>query len=607
MHGLVTLGGEGNSNMHARPNEKARRRLPAHRAGVTSQQGTVLLMILMSLFAIGLMSMVVAQVATTEISISANLTAAQQTFLPADGASQLLLGDLIDMTRTLGRFPTDNELDAIPAPSFSSVNLTQFDAFADGPLLQTTLADGLHVGLSAEIQRFRALAKTEAPGPPQSEATVEILGEFASIPIFQFGVLYEGDLDIHPSPLMTIGGRVHSNADIYVDPDVEVSFDSTVTANGNIYNRREAGWASGGAVRIQDSTGAYQDMAGLDSDSPTWTSDAISRWDGRVRSGEIGGDRVDLVIEDPSNPRLIIEPGRAADSLPDQAAKLWYSAGLRIVNGRGYDSLGNLVSLVDPVSGLSAVSYTALYDAREQKHMLTVEVDVDKLGRSPGYPVNGVVYLGAFQPDTDMPAWPGGAIGVGPPEWSTYSTPWNSSLTEFAFKTRATTQVPGPLTLVTDNPVYVHGSFNTFNKQPAAIMADAVTILSNDWGDVDGDGNFDSDLAYSLLTLSGRLASSTTVNAALMAGNIDMGANFNGGLENLPRLLEQWSGVQLTFLGSLAALWESQYATGLYTVTDVYGPPTRNWSFDADFLDLTKLPPQTPRIYKITVTGWSRH
>jgi hypothetical protein len=347
-------------------------------------------------------------------------------------------------------------------------------------------------------------------------------------------------------------------------------------------------------------------MAGLDSTSPNWTSDAISRWDGRVRSGEIGGDRVDLLIEDPSRPRLIIEAGRAADTAPDQAAKLWYRAGLRIVNGRGYDNAGNLVSLVDPVTGTSALRFTTLYDTREQKDMLAVEVDVDKLERAPGYPVNGVVYLGAFEPDADMPAWPGASPGVGPSEWSTYAPPWTGSSTEFAFKTANSTALDGPLTLASENPVYVQGNFNTFNKRPAAIMADAVTILSNDWGDVDGDGNFDSDRDYSLLPLSNRTASSTTVNAAIMAGNVDMGAAYNGGLENLPRLLEQWNGVQLTLRGSLVALWESQYADGVHGLSGVYGAPNRNWSFDTDFLDLAKLPPETPRICQITVTGWTR-
>jgi hypothetical protein len=563
-------------------------------------------MILLSLFAIGLMSMVVAQVATTEIAITANLTASQRTFLPADGASQVLLGDLISMSRALGRFPTDAELATISAPPYNNVTLSQFSATADGGVRQTTLADGLHVGLSAEIQPFRLIATTESTGPPPSATTVEIEGEYASIPIYQFGVFYEGDLHVHNSPAMSISGRIHSNADIYLDPDLQLDLESTVTAFGNIYNAHEAGFVTGGSVIIKDAAGADQPMAGLDSTSPSWTSESISRWDGRVRTAETGADRLDLVIDDPTDPRLIIERGTSADSAADEAAKMFYDAGLLLVNGRGYDLDANVLSTFDPLTGTNAVAYTTLYDWREQRYMLALEVDLAKLGRSAAYPANGVIYLGAFQPDGEMPPWPGASIGVGPAEWATYPAPWTSGTTEFAVKVRNGTQLPGPLTLVSENPLYVQGSFNTFNKQPAALLSDALTILSNDWGDVDGDGNFDSDLDYSLLSLSQRTATSTTVNAAIMTGNVDMSPAYNGGLENLPRLLEQWSGAQLNILGSFAALWHSRYADGPYGSSNVYGPPTRNWSFDTDFLALGNLPPQTPRIYKITVTGWQR-
>ena len=575
--------------------------------GASGEQGTVLLMILLSLFAIGLMSMVVAQVATTEIAISANITAAERSFLPADGASQILLRDLMSMARSLGRFPTDAELDTITAPSFTNVTLTTFDAYADGSQVDSTLTDGLYVGLSAEIQPFRVVATVESAGPPESTATVEIQGEFSSIPIFQFGVLYEGDLDVHPGPVMTITGRVHSNSNIYLDPNAagQVSFESSVTADGEIYNTHESGSTSGGTVRIMDSTATYEAMAGLDSDSPTWSSEAITRWDGRVRSGAIGGDRVDLVIENPIDPRLIIEAGRAADTAADQAAKIWYEADLRIVNGLGYDALGNLVSLTDPVSGDSALRYTTLYDWREGKYMLTVEVDMDKLSRAPGYPANGIVYMGAFQPDTDMPNWPGGGAGVGPAEWELLPAPWASSGTEFAFKARHGSTLSGDLTVVTENPMYMHGDYNTVNKKGAAIMADAVTMLSNNWGDLDGDGIFDSDLDYSLLTLNSRTALATTMNAAFMTGNVDVGAVYNGGLENLPRLLERWTNINLTLLGSLSALWQSEYAVGTFGNGNVYAAAIRNWYFDTDFLTLANLPPATPRIYQFTITGWT--
>ncbi len=133
-----------------------------HARVAPGEQGTALLMILLSLLTIGLMSMVVAQVAATEIAISANLTAAERSFLPADGASQVLLRDLMAMSRSLGRFPTDAELDTITAPSFTHVTLTRFEAYADGPLVASTLTDSLYVGLSAEIQPFRVVATVES-------------------------------------------------------------------------------------------------------------------------------------------------------------------------------------------------------------------------------------------------------------------------------------------------------------------------------------------------------------------------------------------------------------------------------------------------------------
>ena len=43
------------------------------------------------------------------------------------------------------------------------------------------------------------------------------------------------------------------------------------------------------------------------------------------------------------------------------------------------------------------------------------------------------------------------------------------------------------------------------------------------------------------------------------------------------------------------SLYYSQYATGVFKCcTTVYGPPTRNYSFDQLFLVPTNLPPGTP-------------
>lgn len=121
----------------------------------------------------------------------------------------------------------------------------------------------------------------------------------------------------------------------------------------------------------------------------------------------------------------------------------------------------------------------------------------------------------------------------------------------------------------------------------AIVVADAVTILSESWGDTDGDGDFDEDLAYSEMALNDRNASDTEVNAALMMGSTDTiaGVEYNGGVENVLRFLERWSGDTLTYRGSIIDLWNSVHATGTWSYGNpIYTAPNRDWAFDTDFL-----------------------
>jgi Tfp pilus assembly protein PilE len=161
-------------------------------------------------------------------------------------------------------------------------------------------------------------------------------------------------------------------------------------------------------------------------------------------------------------------------------------------------------------------------------------------------------------------------------------------------------QLPsGGLTFASQNPVYVVGDYNTggsysagtgppsdyssssqstatgYTRQPASIIGDAVDILSNAWTN-----------AESTNTESSRVAVSTTVNSAIMSGNVPTGTdgnNYSGGAENFPRFLENWSGATFTYYGSMVELFASQQATGIWGESNVYNPPTRAWHFDTNF------------------------
>ncbi len=163
---------------------------------------------------------------------------------------------------------------------------------------------------------------------------------------------------------------------------------------------------------------------------------------------------------------------------------------------------------------------------------------------------------------------------------------------------------PTGLTVVSDQALYVEGHYNQGGagnpKQPAAVMADTVNVLSRGWTRTAGCYND----CQSGQTLSTRLAQSTTVNAAFLGGiDVTTAGNYNGGLENYPRFHETWSGSTLTYRGSFVSLGTPQHADGPWCGTggsaasgcNIYNPPGRNWDFDTDFVDVANLPPITPR------------
>ncbi len=142
---------------------------------------------------------------------------------------------------------------------------------------------------------------------------------------------------------------------------------------------------------------------------------------------------------------------------------------------------------------------------------------------------------------------------------------------------------------------------------PAAIVGDAVTILSNNWDDAKS-FVYPSDLTK-------RVATDTRVRFAMIGGdpitgqtpNDGLYGKQNGGLINFKRFLENWTGDRLNYSGSLINLYNAfnnnsrhkpNYAT--------YSPPARDWTFEESFKDPNRLPPGTPFVYFITFTGFER-
>jgi len=77
----------------------------------------------------------------------------------------------------------------------------------------------------------------------------------------------------------------------------------------------------------------------------------------------------------------------------------------------------------------------------------------------------------------------------------------------------------------------------------------------------------------------------------------------DGGTHNFLRYLE--SGGTINYRGSIASFFHSRQATGVYKCcATVYGPPTRGYNFDIEFLTPALLPPKTPMFRDINTTGF---
>ncbi|HVE55618.1 MAG TPA: hypothetical protein VNB22_02245, partial [Pyrinomonadaceae bacterium] len=81
------------------------------------------------------------------------------------------------------------------------------------------------------------------------------------VPIFQFGIFYDDDLEFHPGPRFDFGGRVHSNDNLFLTAGTGLYFSSRVTAVGQVFTdvgRNGRPWSTWGEnVWIKNGAGTY--------------------------------------------------------------------------------------------------------------------------------------------------------------------------------------------------------------------------------------------------------------------------------------------------------------------------------------------------------------
>ena len=174
----------------------------------------------------------------------------------------------------------------------------------------------------------------------------------------------------------------------------------------------------------------------------------------------------------------------------------------------------------------------------------------------------------------------------------------------------------GGFTTASEEPLYILGDYNAnaagFGDphSESAVLGDTVTLLSNSWTDLASFNSPADSNGRAAVTSYYRVAIATGKNInfpqpAFAGVPQDFGTD--GGVHNFLRYLENWGGATLNYRGSMVSLFYSQYATGVFKCcATVYNPPTRAYAFDLDFLDISKLPPGTPKFRDVDNVGFQQ-
>jgi hypothetical protein len=506
--------------------------------------------------------------------------------------------------------------------------------------------DSQFSGLSGLVQYCTNTATaTAANGPVAVPATVQQVIQFASIPIFQYAIFYNMDMEIEPGNTMNINGHVHSNNNIWTtgsSASSPLTYQSYVDASGGVFlqgstNSSQSGAAAKGSVIFQ--IPYIQNVDSLTMPIGTNNNPAAV---------------VGIIQLPPAN---LAAPNAVAYS-PTGSVYLYNGVDLIITNNAGgtnltvlYENPNSTVPLTPVLpdvvvvstnssthttqtnSYYSFVTNATFYDYRESDTVQAIQLNVSNLvawltNNAPIVTVQGTNTItmggparGGYQYNQLNST---GSTTKGHGINSVYiynSVPLSTTVLPAVRVMNGAQLPPAGLTVATAQPIYVWGNYNVQTNAnasasqqslllgsttngftvPAALIGDAVTVLSSAW----------KDSYTSITTISSRTAASgnTTVNAACMEGIVPSanGANYSGGVENYFRLLENWSGRTLTYNGSIVCMYFSQYAINNWPGTGtVYNPPNRQWGFDVNFTKgQNYLPPLTPQAKYVIRSSYS--
>jgi hypothetical protein len=693
---------------------RAFKRLSGDRRGF-ALEATLMVMLLISVL---LAAAVLGAMTTTRTS---NLDY-RNTRVSAEAATEAVMGQLGIFMED--GYLSDEELTALYPPDLDGFSFDSFSVTKTGETEIETITDGSFAGLYSLTQKVEIFS--EAEDQMDNRSAVLISAKAQAIPIFQFGVFFEKDLEATNGPAMTFAGWVHANGNIYLSSR-NAWYKDVITTPNKVYHDRKDNHTVYDGVYIDDT---YGNEVQLLFDSRTHTDPNAFRsrsdqdFNNRLKTDAYDVDSLKVPLPAGVGAREVMAPREAGDTDTEKRAKFAWKADMYVevdlenltqrqdVCGAGRGSktpdevIGNpgVVGL-QPVAGGVKVTFK-VGDNCGWKSSGEADITVlgdgavilsstdDDLSASCTFNItipNTIDELRIVIVDQGNSPWDGTAIWHGLQSLLDGTTPFpRVTMTRTASKVlpnaedlcsmfkwdwsaffdgregnmrdvmnidvagiRAWTKgitnreteiiyveirapdniggwsaaaralladnsldpavrvvnallLPNRMSIATDWPLYVKGDYNALAWKPSALVGDAITIQSTAWVDADHKNQVVEKLN----------ATETEMWAAILAGHSatpcdheDAGCPggytdfYGGGIENFPRFLERWSGIQFIYRGSLVSLDVAQRAVGTWNGT-YYSPPKRDWQFDTRFEDPSNLPPGTPVVGVVIRTAF---
>ena len=570
-----------------------------------------------------------------------------RTAYAAEAASDDIMQQLSGMVDD--GFISQAELDSLTLPTVPGFSIPTMTVTPNGGATQETVNDGVFSGLYALVRNYDITTRAADSIGNASRAVVAV--KAAAIPIFQFGVFYEKDLEITNGQRLDMQGWVHTNGNIYARSGGGLYLHNTVTTPNKFYFRRKDGTNPGGSDQVFiDDAGATARQVNNDSDglplASSFSNWSETRFSGRLKTDAYGVDTLRLPLPSTVGPEELIADREVGDSPEERTTKFAWKADLYLtidyarlndtfcsITGAATDmqiirTAGRTSPSVAECNLIFVADSNKWWESREQTFVDEITIDYDRLFAwmaATGTNASSIMYLTVrnipvanetYISARGCPAAPGCSFRPYP-----------------VIKIINGSLLGRPFTLASNLPIYVQGNYNsTVAWQPSAIIGDAFTWLSPGFSTA---GILNRPAGVGVVTggvtrwvyAPAAATGNTTIYAAVLAGHgatpfdwvspglVPLGCNYTGagsqsyfyggGLENFPRFLENWGGITAFYRGSLVSIAYAQKASkycgwaGAY-----YGVPRRDWAFDTRFQDPANLPPGTPVVGSVVQTAY---